>query len=184
MRIVLGALAGSILMYVWVSLAHTVLGLGVIGFQQIPNEEAVTSAMQANIAKHGLYIFPWVTPGMTAEKEYNEKTKTSPSGLLLVRPAGQGEMSMTPMMIAEFVSEFVQCLMAALVIGLAAIGSYFLRVAAVTAIGVAASIATNASYAIWYGFPHDYTHVQMLITLAGYLAAGLAIGLIVKPKAA
>ena len=51
----------------------------------------------------------------------------------------------------------------------------------VAAIGVVASLVTNASYRIWYGFPGDYTAAQIVISFMSYVLAGLAMGAWLRP---
>ena len=58
-RVVLAGLLGGVAMFLWMSLAHVVLPLGEAGVQEIQNEPAVLSAMQASLGeKSGLYLFP------------------------------------------------------------------------------------------------------------------------------
>lgn len=183
MKIIIGGVLAAIAMFAWAFVAHSFTDLGMIGYKPIPNEAAVTSAMQANMPESGLYFFPWVDPkAKDMEKQHEEKVKTSPSGILVYAPAGQGKTMDWKMMLGEFLSKLVQCLMVALVIALGGIAAFAMRVVAAAAIGVAASLATNASYHIWFGFPQDYTCAQIIIAFVGYLVAGVVIALIVKPR--
>src|SRR5260221_6395170 len=115
--------------------------------------------MQGAMAdKRGLYFSPWIDPAdPNAEKNYQEKARANPSGLILYHPAGASD-GMTPVqLIEEFSKELVQTLIAAFLSSLTALGAYLARVGFVTLIGVSAGIATNFSYLIWYRFPLDYT---------------------------
>ena len=47
---------------------------------------------------------------------------------------------------------------------------------------MAGSLATNPSYWIWYKFPGDYTLGYMVVTIVGYLMAGLVIAAFMKPR--
>lgn len=176
-RILIAGILGGLAMYIWSTVAHVALPLGQVGFSQMPNEAAVLSAAQiSNGAKDGLYFFPWVDPKdpQMMEKEA-AAMKANPSGLLLYHPPGHGMSDMAGPMIAEFVKELVQALIAAFLVSLAVVGSYWGRVGFVTLIGVAAAITTNISYWIWYGFPADYSLAAVFIELMDYVAAGLAI---------
>ena len=177
MRVLIAGILGGIAMYIWSTVAHVALPLGQVGFSQMPNEAAVLSAAQAsNGAKDGLYFFPWVDPKdpQMMQKEA-AAIKTNPSGLLLYHPPGHGMTDMAGPMIAEFVKEAVQALIAAVLLSLAVVPAYWGRVGFVTLIGVAAAITTNVSYWIWYGFPADYSLAAVFIELMDYVAAGLAI---------
>ncbi len=186
MRILLAALAGAVAMFVWTSIAHVATPLGYTGFSQIPNEAAVLHTMTDSIgAKPGLYFFPWINPTDPKAMEKSAALeKTNPSGLLLYRPTGAGMGSdMAPMLIKEFLKQFVQALIAAWIVSMIAAG-YVTRVGVVTLIGVSAAIATNVSYWNWYGFPSDFTCAAILTEIVSGLVAGLAIAAVLRPRAA
>lgn len=183
MRILIAGIVGGIAMFVWTSLAHVVLPLGHIGFSQIPNEHQVTSSLHAAIGnKPGLYFFPWMDPNdPNAMKMMEEKLKTEPSGLLVYKPPGASGMT-PPLLFAEFVKETVTALIAAFLLAQAALAGYFARAGFVMLIGLAAALTTSVSYAIWYGFPADYTLAYGFTDFFGYVVAGLAIAAILRPK--
>lgn len=185
MRILLAALAGAVAMFVWTAIAHMVTPLGSTGFSQVPNEQAVLSAMQSSMGdKAGLYFYPWVDPkDPDAMKKSAELMKTNPSGMILYKGPG-ASTDMTPMLVEEFAKQFVQALIAAFLLSLTVLVSYVSRAGFVAGIGVSAAIATNVSYWIWYGFPLDYTCAQIIMEVVSALVAGLAIAAILKPRAA
>ncbi|MFL6689388.1 MAG: hypothetical protein ACJ8IR_04265 [Alphaproteobacteria bacterium] len=176
-RVLIAGILGGIAMYIWSTLAHVVLPLGQVGFNQMPNEAAVLAAAQAsNGEKDGLYFFPWVDPkDPQLMQKMDAAIKTNPSGLLLYHPPGHGMTDMAGPMIMEFLKEVLQALIAAFLVSVAAVRTYFGRVGFVTLIGVAAAITTNISYWIWYGFPASNTLAAVVIELVDYIAAGLAI---------
>lgn len=176
-RILIAGLLGAIVMYVWASIAHMLLPVSAIGFSQIPNEAPVLAAMQSSIGDQpGLYFFPWVDPkDPNMMQKEAALTKIHPSGIMVYHPPGGAVAMSAGNLIGEFVKEFVQCLIAAFLLGAAIAMGYWARVGFVTLIGVAAVITTNVSYWMWYGFPLDYTVTYMLIDLVGYIGAGLAI---------
>jgi hypothetical protein len=184
MRVLLAGLAGAVAMFIWTAIAHVATPLGTIGFSQIPNEAGVVQAMDSAIgAKPGLYFFPWVAPN---DRKMMEKVAAAERahghGLLLYHGPGQNiDSDMSPMLIKEFLKQFVQALIAAWIVSMLAVG-YVTRVLVVTVIGVSAGIATNVSYWNWYGFPMDYTEVQVLIEIVSGFVAGLAIAAIVRPS--
>lgn len=176
-RILIAGLLGAIAMFVWTSLAHVALPLGQIGFSHMPDEAAVLSAMHAsNGDKDGLYFFPWVDPKdpQMMQKEA-AAVKANPSGLLIYHQPGHGVIDMTAPLIEEFVKEFVQALIAAFLVSIIAVATFFGRVAVVTLIGISGTLMTNASYWIWYAFPLDYTLAAVVTDIVGAFTAGLAI---------
>src|SRR4051812_11597933 len=177
MRVVIAGILGGIAMFIWSTIAHVALPLGQVGLSQMPDEAAVLAAAHAsNGEKDGLYFFPWVDPkDPQMMQKMDAAIKTNPSGLMLYHPAGHGMTEMAGPMIMEFLKEVLQALIAAFLVSLAAVRTYFGRVGFVTLIGVAAAITTNISYWMWYGFPADYTLAAVAIELVDYIAASLAI---------
>jgi hypothetical protein len=184
MRILIAGVAGAVAMFIWMFIAHTVTPIGMIGFQQIPDEASVVAALHSAISKDGLYIYPWVDPkAKDMMKQYEEKAKTTGSGLVLYKaPPGSG-MEMKQLVI-EYVTELAMCLIAAFLLAQTMIALYAMRVGFVALVGGAAAISTNVPYWNWYGFPCDFTVAAIIMTLVGYLVAGLAIAFLIKPKAA
>jgi hypothetical protein len=58
MRILLAGILGGIVMFIWTSIAHVALPLGEAGIRKIPNESAVLSTMQCNIALFSIDFRP------------------------------------------------------------------------------------------------------------------------------
>lgn len=185
MRILLAGIVGAIAMFVWTSIAHVATPLATIGFSKMANEAPVLAAMKDNVgAKPGLYIFPWVDPNDPKMMEKSAALmKTNPSGLLVYLPP-PGHADMMPMLFEEFGKELAQSLLAAFLLAFAALAGYWCRVGFVTALGLFATLGTDTSYWIWYGFPLDYTLAYTSIGLIGAFVAGLVIAFFVKPKAA
>jgi hypothetical protein len=177
MRVLIAGILGGIAMYIWSTVAHVALPLGQVGVSQMPNEAAVLAAAQAsNGAKDGLYFYPWVDPkDPQMMQKMSAALKVKPSGLLIYHPPGHGVSDMAGPMVAEFLKELVEALIAAFLVSLTVVGSYWGRVGFVSLIGVIAGITTNVSYWIWYGFPADYSLAAVFIEFMDYAVAGLAI---------
>ncbi|MGH6870018.1 MAG: hypothetical protein ACREHE_00800 [Rhizomicrobium sp.] len=191
MRILIAGLLGAVAMFLWTFIAHMVTPLGSIGISQIPNEAQVMGDVQSGITRPGFYLFPWVDPNDPQMMEKSETlTKLHGTGYLAYTPPGMGTMeasNMSPQLIIEFLKQFVQTTVAALLVSMMLGLSFMGRVGAVTLTGVIAGIATNVSYWNWYGFPLDYTVAQLFIEVVSAFASGLAIawwlGRPMKPKA-
>jgi hypothetical protein len=178
MRILIAGLLGAIAMFVWTSVAHLATPLAYIGFSAIPNEAPVLSAMESSIgAKPGLYFYPWANPrDPHAMDTASRLERTHGHGLLLYHPANTAlDDNMAPMLVGEFLKQFVQALIAAFIVSLMVGASFLRRWGAVVLIGVSAAIATNVSYWNWYSFPLDYTLAAVFTEIVSALFAGLAI---------
>ncbi|HUK87209.1 MAG TPA: hypothetical protein VLT85_06055, partial [Terriglobales bacterium] len=180
-RIFLAGLLGGIAMFAWTSLAHLVLPLGKTGVQEIPNEAPVLAAMQASLGQNsGLYFFPGLGlgPNATPEqdraamKDYQKKLDANPSGILIYRPAASVKALDPRQLGIEFLTEFLEALLAAFLLAQTRLG-YLGRVGFVLVAGILAAMTTNVPYWNWFGFPTNYTEAYMTIEIVGYLCAGL-----------
>ena len=186
-RLLIAGLIGGIAMFIWSSLAHTVLPLGETGMQMVAPDSALAATLQGELGdKAGLYGFPGVGgdphQDEAAMAAMTEKMKTSPSGLIVYHQAGYNP-PMTTLMGKEPVLEIVQSLILAWLLTRLAVAGLAGRTAAAALVGVAVGISTNGSYWTWWGFPTDYTLAAMLIQVVGYTLAGLAIALVLGWKA-
>ncbi len=177
MRILLAGLAGGIVMFVWSWVAHDLTSLGTIGVKALPNESATVESLSSSIGdKGGLYLFP----GEMAPKT---SAAAGASGFLVFNPHGSLEMSPRNLVV-EFLTELVESILAAWLLAQTALAGYAMRVGFVTVVGITGAIVTNIPYWNWYSFPTDYTLAYSLIEIVAFLAAGLAIAAVLKPKAA
>lgn len=171
-RIILAGVLGAVAMFAWAALAH-MSPLGQVGFKTLPaaTENAlVDSVKTATGEQGGLYMAP------AAQME--KMTGRGPRLLTVYTPDASYEMS--PMQLGgEFGIELAQSIILAfLLAGIAAgVGG---RIAYAVAAGIMVGIATNGSYHIWFGFPHDYTAAQILIQVVEYLVAGIVIALVLR----
>ena len=182
-RIIIASILGTLAMFVWSSIAHTVLPLGEAGISEIPNEGPVLSALQSSLGQsHGLYMYPafGLGPDAThaqrsaAMDQYEKKLAVTSSGILIYHPAGNIHM-MPALLTTEFLAEFVQVFIVTFLLSMSTVNGFAGRLGFVTIAGVMASIATNIPYWNWYGFPVVYTASYMTIQIVGYICAGAAI---------
>jgi hypothetical protein len=185
LRILLAGFLGAVAMFVWTAVAHMATPLGSAGFSQIPGEATPAAALQTAIGdKPGLYLFPWTDPkNRDAAAAYAAKAKTMPTGFLVYRPAGDGIAMTGGTLGSEFLKQLLCCLAAATLLALAvqSLTAYAARAAFVAAIGVAAALTTNGSYAIWYGFPTRFTLAAMTTDFLSYVFAGLVMAALIRP---
>lgn len=189
-RVIIGGLLGGIALFIWGSLAHMVLGLGSVGFKEIPNESAVLTALTSSINEPGLYYFPGLglpanatmAQQNAAMKASDAKAQTGPSGLLVIHPHGGGGFT-AARLINEFVLNIVQGLLLAVLLAWALpIVGYVPRVAFVTVAGFFGALATNIQYWNWYGFPANYTMAYITNETVGFLVVGFVVAAMVKPR--
>ena len=191
MKILLAGILGGIAMFIWTSIAHMFLPLGEAGISEIPNESAVLSAMQSNIGDQtGLYIFPGPGVGKNATrqekneamKQMPEKMAANPSGILMYHAPGR-PFTFGKWLGVEFATELLEAILAVFLLAQTTIASFVRRVGFVLVVGILAAIATNVSYANWYGFPCVYTASYMSIQIIGFLLVGIVAALVLPKRA-
>jgi hypothetical protein len=195
-KIVLAALAGGLVLFIWGAVSHMLLPLGAAGLKNLPNEEPVLTALGSSISEPGLYFYPGLDMKKKATEEeqaaWAEKIKTGPSGLLLYRPSG-GEAMSPRQLVSELVSNILAAWVAAIVVSLIIAGhsdqagrnaQFGRRVLVVGLLGLFAWLSISASHWIWYGFPTAFVGAELIDQVVGWLLAGLVIAKIVPPPAA
>lgn len=186
-RILLAGLLGGIAMFIWTSLAHTVLPLGQMGVQEIANDAPVIATLQGALGdRDGLYIFPGSGNGAKSEdaasrKTMEERTAKEASGLLVYHPPGR-DTAMGPYIGKELALEIFQALILAWLISTSTASGLGGRTLAAVGVGLVVAVATNGSNRIWYGFPTDFTFAAILIQVVAYAVAGAVIAAILGMK--
>jgi hypothetical protein len=190
MRILLAGILSGIAMFIWTSIAHMALPLGEAGINEIPNESAVLSAMQSNMAdKTGLYIFPGLGVGKNATREekseamkqMQQRIAANPSGILMYHPPGR-PFAFGKSLAVEFSTEVLQAILVIWLLAQTRIGSFAGRVGFVLIAGILAAITTNVSYWNWYGFPGVYTASYILIEIVGFFLVGMVAALLLRKR--
>lgn len=188
-RILLTTLLGGIAMFIWNSIAHMVLPLGEAGIREIPNETAVLSALQSNIAEQeGFYLFPDLGLGHNPTSEEKEAVMKNmdttlarhPSGLLIYHPAGTRPLAMGRWLSIEFAAELLEACLVVVLLSQTRIRSFGGRVGFVALAGILAAVTTNVSYWNWYGFPALYTAAYMFTQFIGFVCVGVVAALLLK----
>ena len=95
-RIVLGAMVGGVVMFIWGALAWMVLPLHTPTIKEVPNEDAMRAVIRENVKEPGFYALPgWGHhEGMTKEqhdaamKVQELKYKEGPRGVMVLLPSG------------------------------------------------------------------------------------------------
>jgi hypothetical protein len=191
MKILLTAILGGIVMFIWTSIAHMALPLGEAGIRETPNESAVVSAMHSNIGEQtGLYIFPGPGVGKAASREEKneamkhmaEKMAANPSGILMYHAPGR-PFAIGKWLGIEFGTELLEAILVVFLLAQTRIVSFAGRVGFVLVVGILAAITTNVSYWNWYGFPGAYTASYMLIQIIGFLLVGVVAALLLPKRA-
>jgi hypothetical protein len=179
-RIVIGAFTGAVIMFVWGAFSHMVLLIGV-GFNRMPDEDAVIEKLRNSIPKEGLYFFPIIdfrgNPTVDQRAAWEAKYRAGPTGLLLYHPTGGAPLS-SKKLLTQFLSNLLSAGIAAYIVSLV-LAPYWQRVLAITLFGVFAWLSISAIYWNWYGFPTSFFVAQGVDQTVGWLLAGFAMAKLV-----
>ncbi len=181
MRIIIAAIVGGIIVFVWSAVSHILTPLGGMGLSTF-QDDAIVDCLK-NVPAGGMYYFPRMdmTRRPTAEesKAYAEKIRNGPSGLVIFTKS-QGEAMSPRQLGTELASNVVAALIAAILVSFM-IGSWLKRAFAVALFGAFGIVSLLVSYWIWYSFPAAYVCGELITEVVGWLLAGLAIAKIVQP---
>ena len=185
-RVILGVGVGTIVVFLVSSLWHMASGLGQIGIQSLPDEDAVLSAMRGSIHSSGLYFFPGMDAGAEGSKEqpseaaYLRKYKTGPTGILIYHPGG-AELAFGKLLAVQFLTGMVGALLLGLVLAMTAGATTFSkRTVLVVAISLFAVVIYEIPYWNWYGFPANYAIAHAAAWIVSWSAAGIAMAAIIR----
>src|SRR4030095_11903681 len=170
MRLIIAAVLGGVIMFVWGAVAHMFLGIGEAELLPMPNETAMATAMKANITDAGLYFMP----GMDMKKKMTDeekaaieaKYKEGPIAILVYRPTGD-EMMSAKQLGVELASNIAAALVVGMILTFAAV-SWGRGVIISTLVGLAAWLSINVSYWNWYGFPTNFVTAELIEQVIGW----------------
>lgn len=182
-KIVVGAIAGGVVLFLWGWVSHMLLPLGEMGLRRLPNEEAVIGVMRGSISRGGLYFFPYMDhsgKGSAAEQNaWEEKYIAGPTGLIVYSPGGERPMS-PAQLLREFGTGVLAALIAAILLSQTG-GGFLARVVFVTLLGLFSWVTISLPYWNWYRFPQDFTLAEGIDQVAGWFLAGLVLAIVVRP---
>ena len=183
-RIVLAAILGGLLMFVWGAVTHMVLPFEREALQPLPNEAVVLSTLGAEVPAPGMYFFPWidtaVTPTPEQQTAWEQKLASGPSGLMIYKPNG-GEAMSPRQLVFEFASNVLAAFLGALIL-VQLPGGLGRRALSVALIGVAAWLSISVSQWTWYGFATAFAISDLVEQFGSWLLAGVGMAALLKPR--
>ncbi|HET6805074.1 MAG TPA: hypothetical protein VFH59_06470 [Frateuria sp.] len=179
MRILIAALIGGIVMFIWGAVAHMALGLGNPGIRPPAHEDAVLSSLHEGLGNEpGVYILPWLDPGAMHDeavaKAYAAKASSAPYAWVVYLPQGGDMTRMGPQLVTQWVSDTLAALVLAMLMSVPGLGLRR-RLGLGGAAAVFAWLSTMVPYWNWYRFPTSFTGAALLEQLVGWLLAGAAM---------
>jgi hypothetical protein len=179
MRILVAALIGGVVMFIWGALAHMALGLGNPGIHPPADQDRVLSSLQQGLGPQaGIYILPWLDPGQLGDERavqaFGAKARSSPYAWVVYMPRGEDTTRMAPQLLRQWASDTLAALALAGVMGLAVVG-FRRRLGIAAAVSVFAWLSLLVPYWNWYRFPVSFIQAALIEELLGWLLAGAAM---------
>ena len=176
MRVLVAALIGGIVMFIWGAIAHMALGLGNPGIHQPVNEDVVLSTLHQGLGTEpGVYILPSIDPAKMGDKAtiaaYSTKSQASPYAWVVYMPQGEDLSNMTRQLPRQWASDTLAALALAFVMALGPFG-FIKRVYIALAAALFAWLSELVPYWTWYRFPSQMTMAALIEQLVGWLLAG------------
>lgn len=184
MRLIIAALVGGIVMFMWGFVSHMYLGVE-SDIKSIPNEDAVLAQMKAGgMNEPGIYFAPGMDMTRTPTDEqwaaFTKKAEAGPTAFIVYHPTGETPFS-AKQLIIEFGSNVFAALIVALILGWTS-PSIAKRIAIATLIGLAGWASIDISYWDWYRFPGSFISREMIEQVFGWLLTGAAMAFILRTK--
>ncbi len=187
MRVLLSALAGAIVYFIWQMLAWMMLPIHGPTISSLPNEAAVRDVLVQQNVDSGVYIVPFGTNEEMADpdSEFMKRHQEGPIFAIYYHKSGLDPMMMS-VMLTGFVVDFLGVLLAATLLACASDArcyrTYFARVGFVTGLGVFLGLMGHMTYHIWMHFDLYYTVMFVVDVVVGWFLVGLVVATIVRPK--
>ena len=190
-KVTFGGILAGVLIFVWSSLAHTVLPIGAMGISTTANEDAILTTLRTNLQSSGFYIIPGhqlmeaeKVPGADQQKamdEWQSKYGGGPHAILIYHPSGAKIMA-AGQLVGELVADLIAGLIIAFALWMAVprVRSFWGRVGLVALIGLLPWLIVDYSNVNWYGFPIAYAINQLLDQEIGAILAGIGLALLFR----
>lgn len=174
-RVLVGAILGSIILFVWSAISWMALPWHMQTMHSFKNDTAIVEVIKANADKSGVYFLP--APSSQQQNSMNTEMK-GPFVLAAVQFENMPAMThpLGIQFIMELVTAFLACCLLAKTKGL----GYFGRFGFIFKFSLAIAIMSYVPYWNWFGFSTDYTLVGMADIIISWFLAGIIMAAIVK----
>jgi hypothetical protein len=188
-RLLVGALVSAAVLFAWGFVFWFVSGVMYQFMRPVADEDAAKQALQQLIPESGTYLIPFpdraAVSGSDAGKAADLLNRYLQGPVVEINYRKEG---VTPNDPQQFVAGGCQFLAASLVASVLLVLAqpglqrYLARVLFVTLLGVFASVAVKFSDPIWFHHPWPTALYESGYVVVGWLLAGLAMGLVIKPS--
>jgi hypothetical protein len=180
-RVLLAALAGAVLYFLWGFIFWVVLPIGPMVFQQAADEPALAEQIRRSIQQPGTYLVPGMELMTTDAAEFTRRHEAGPVATLFVHSAGRPVMGAT-VLLGGFATMFASTLLMSVLLKVTAIPCYAGRVIVVCLAGLAGIFLGDLGFPFWYDWPWHLWLASAVFHVSGWLLVGLVLAAIVRPR--
>lgn len=174
-NLIIGSLVAAIILFVFQALSWMALPIHDNALKYSPNQDAILSALNANLTEGGLYAIPNVPPGTSQEEQaaFDQSMVGKPWAIVNYNTAYPG------MMASQFIYGFLLNFFAAFVIAyvISACGDKFgtfgSKVMLVMGFALFLVLQGSLMMANWWATPWHYLSGEIIDHLIGWFLAGL-----------
>ena len=183
-RLVVGAALAAVVLFAWQVVFWDLSGLPYRFTRPLPNEDETRQALRDANLESGTYLIPFLPPGADPQRQaaYDSRRVRGPIVEVIYRQEGVDAIDAQ-----RYVAGFCQFLAASLLAGvllvmaLPGLPHYALRVLFVAVVGVFGTVAVALQGPVWFHHPWPAVLYEAGGQAAGWLMAGLVLGLAVRP---
>lgn len=181
-RVIVGAILGTVVLYVWGMVSWMVLPWHNATMQPVPDEKNLVAQIEHKMPGAGLYYFPdWPEDqSEQAMAAFNRRHERGPVGFI-IKAAGGPVMAPSVMATGALI-DLIAAMIAAWLLWLArgSLPTYAHRVGFLLLMGLFVGVVADATYWNWMHFPADYSVVMIADRGVAFLLAGLVIAILVR----
>lgn len=166
-----GAILGGLTVFIWSSLSWMALPWHNTTLKQFTDEAPVAVALRKYATAPGIYLLPGCTGNMQADMK---KAEQGPFAFISVRPGAKPRNFMGQLgqqLLTQIVGAFLLTWLVLQAKGV----SYKIRLRMVVASALLVGILGFLPDMIWWEFPLEYTLINCLDLVIGWILAGLVI---------
>lgn len=191
MRIILAAVIGSFVVFLWGAISWAMLDIWGDAAERLPveTENRMIGGLDASLDRTGVYFAPMpVEPAADASPEveaelmeaWAERHRQGPVAMVIFQQEGFEPMAGSTMLMGLLI-DFVAALL--LASGMVAVGGTFgTRFALGLAIAVFAAITGHGMYWNWFSFPDAWSAAMAADQIIGWTLASLVMAGLLKAK--
>ncbi len=183
-QLLLGAILGGVILFVWGAVSHMLLPFATISLQRFTDEEAVRQAVVANAPRSGIYFLPDMQQEGLTEEQQNASFEQAMQGPVLFVSVRLGRASSFGTLLGiQFLIDVLSALLLTALLSNVRPMPYAKRVLIVLGVALVAGIAVHLPHWNWYNFGLAYTAGEFVGLVIGFVLAGLALARIAQPQA-